>query len=105
MRDVTYGICRNYSATKLVLWYPGLHSDSPAVLFVVVLCACLGSAPFNEMRAYMLQTRGQRMPFMEFFRPINFARSSGLGAAQMAISLSFGYWLTPFVARLMPSWR
>eukprot|EP00972_Heterocapsa_arctica_P072808 10749563-Heterocapsa_arctica.AAC.1 len=47
IRDIAYGIVRNYSTIWLTMVKPEWAITSPQVLFIVVILGCLGSAPFN----------------------------------------------------------
>eukprot|EP00403_Amphidinium_massartii_P014682 CAMPEP_0178412880 /NCGR_PEP_ID=MMETSP0689_2-20121128/22242_1 /TAXON_ID=160604 /ORGANISM="Amphidinium massartii, Strain CS-259" /LENGTH=331 /DNA_ID=CAMNT_0020034139 /DNA_START=61 /DNA_END=1056 /DNA_ORIENTATION=+ len=95
IRDIVYGIARNYCTT----WCLGLNSAwtaaSPTVLFIVVILGCLISAPFNEWRGFLLQTKGEKISFGEFFKPANFIRSTSLGAIKQGLALAVGYWCAP----------
>mmetsp|Transcript_9322 Transcript_9322/g.20851 ORF Transcript_9322/g.20851 Transcript_9322/m.20851 type:complete len:332 (+) Transcript_9322:63-1058(+) len=95
IRDIVYGIARNYCTT----WCLGLNSAwtaaSPTVLFIVVILGCLISAPFNEWRGFLLQSKGQELTFSEFFKPANFVRSTSLGALKQGLALAVGYWCAP----------
>lgn len=97
MRDMVYGVARNYATSFAVASNPAWTATSPQVLFLVVLTACFCSAPFNELRGYLLQSKGQQMTFGEFFKPANFIRSTFLGAMQQAVALALGYWFSPVV--------
>jgi len=65
------------------------------VLFIVVILGCLISAPFNEWRGFLLQSKGQELTFSEFFKPSNFIRSTSLGALKQGLALAVGYWCAP----------
>merc|ERR1712039_86369 len=95
IRDMVYGIARNLSTTALLKAFPQWTSASPQTLFIVVIAGCLISAPFNEWRGYLLQSKGQEMTFSEFFKPSNFIRSTSLGAFKQGLSLAAGYWCAP----------
>mmetsp|Transcript_42397 Transcript_42397/g.96437 ORF Transcript_42397/g.96437 Transcript_42397/m.96437 type:complete len:99 (+) Transcript_42397:3-299(+) len=86
---------------------PAWSITSPEVLFIVVILGCLISAPFNEWRGYLLQSKGQELTFKEFFKPSNFVRSTSLGALKQGIALALGYWAAPpaskFVTGLIAS--
>lgn len=97
LRDIAYGIARNYATAWALAMNPTWKATSPQLLFFVVLVGCLGSAPFNELRGYLLQSKGQKISFGEFFKPANFIRSTSLGALKQAIALGVGYWLSPVV--------
>lgn len=105
VRDMVYSIARNTLTAMLILKYSGLTTSSPKLLFAVVLGGCFISAPFNEIRGYLLQSAGKKLTFAEFFKPVNFVRSTTLGALNQAIALAVGYWLTPIVGGLVSSLR
>merc|ERR1712232_1346703 len=95
IRDIAYGIIRNYSTLALLAWKSNWTIQDPQVLFIVVILGCLGSAPFNEWRGYLLQSKGQKIAFNEFFKPSNFIRSTSLGAIKQGLALAVGYWCAP----------
>merc|ERR1719433_1116429 len=95
IRDIVYGICRNYCTIWTLKAFPGWKIYDPQVLFIVVILGCLGSAPFNEWRGYLLQSKGQELSFKEFFKPSNFVRSTSLGALKQGLALAVGYWMAP----------
>jgi len=102
IRDIVYGICRNYCTIWTLAAFPGWKAVDPQVLFIVVILGCLGSAPFNEWRGFLLQSKGQELTFKEFFKPSNFVRSTALGvvngpggATKQGLALAFGYWCAP----------
>lgn len=99
VRDMVYAISRYALTAALLLKFTGLSPHSPVMLFSVVLGGCIISAPFNEIRGFLLQSAGKKMTFSEFFKPANFVRSTSLGALNQAIAVATGYWLTPIVAR------
>merc|ERR1711972_382485 len=78
IRDIVYGICRNYCTIWTLAANPAWKATSPQVLFIVVILGCLGSAPFKE-----------------FFKPSNFVRSTALGAIKQGLALAVGYWCAP----------
>jgi hypothetical protein len=101
IRDIVYGIVRNYCTIFTLKLVPEWKIQDPQVLFIVVILGCLGSAPFNEWRGYLLQTKGQKIPFDEFFKPANFVRSTSLGALKQGLALAAGYWCTPPVSKFV----
>lgn len=109
IRDIVYGIARNYLTMSMIHLYPHLDVHTPELLFTVVIGACLISAPFNEWRGYLLQSKGQEIAFNEFFQPKNFIRSTSLGAIKQGLALAVGYWCAPpathFVKGLIASIR
>merc|ERR1711988_588644 len=101
IRDIAYGIVRNYCTIWTLAACPQWAATSPQVLFIVVILGCLGSAPFNEWRGYLLQSKGQKIPFDEFFKPANFIRSTSLGAIKQGLALAVGYWCAPPVTKFV----
>lgn len=109
IRDIVYGIARNYLTVGALMLNPAWSVTSPQLLFIVVILGCLISAPFNEWRGYLLQSKGQELTFKEFFKPSNFIRSTSLGAIKQGVALALGYWAAPpaatFVKGLIASIR
>jgi len=103
IRDIVYGIARNYFTIWLLQSNPMWTIHNPTVLFIVVIAGCLVSAPFNEWRGYRLQTKGEKIPFKEFFKPSNFVRSTSLGALKQGLALAVGYWCCPPAAAFVKS--
>jgi len=107
IRDVVYGIARNFCTAWTLALAPSWTATSAQTLFIVVILACLISAPFNEWRGYLLQSKGKEMTFKEFFKPSNFVRSTALGAFKQGLSLAVGYWCAPpcqrFVSNVISS--
>merc|ERR1719356_1662382 len=95
IRDIVYGIARNYCTIAVLGLNPAWSITSPQVLFIVVILGCLISAPFNEWRGFLLQSKGQELTFKEFFKPSNFVRSTSLGAIKQGLALAVGYWCAP----------
>merc|ERR1712178_552787 len=96
---IAYGIVRNYCTIACLSLNSAWKATSPQVLFIVVILGCLGSAPFNEWRGFLLQSKGQELTFKEFFKPSNFVRSTALGALKQGLALAVGYWCAPPVQR------
>merc|ERR1711948_219540 len=72
-----------------------------AVVFgLVVWAACIISSPGNEWRGYTLQPKDRKLPFAEYFKPVNYVRSTGVGATIMGIALSVGMLATPYAEML-----
>merc|ERR1712066_795054 len=101
IRDIVYGIARNYCTIGVLKMCPQWTGASPQTLFVVVILGCLISAPFNEWRGYLLQSKGQELTFKEFFKPSNFIRSTSLGALKQGVALAVGYWCAPPASRFV----
>merc|ERR1711924_67279 len=95
IRDIVYGIARNYCTIGLLALQPTWTVADPQTLFIVLILGCLISAPFNEWRGYLLQSKGQELSFNEFFKPSNFVRSTSLGAIKQGLALAVGYWMAP----------
>merc|ERR1712066_19928 len=79
---------------------PESASAKAAVFGIVVLAACIISSPGNEWRGYTLQPKDRKLPFAEYFKPINYVRSTGVGAAIMGIALMIGMLVTPYAEML-----
>merc|ERR1711979_59864 len=96
IRDIVYGICRNYCTIWTLAAFPQWAATSP-------------QAPFIEWRGFLLQSKGQELTFKEFFKPSNFVRSTALGAIKQGLALAVGYWCAPpatkFVNGLIASIR
>jgi len=101
IRDIVYGIARNYCTIGLLKAVPQWTIASPQTLFIVVILGCLISAPFNEWRGFLLQSKGQELTFKEFFKPSNFVRSTSLGAIKQGLALALGYWCAPPATRFV----
>jgi len=101
IRDIAYGIVRNYCTIACLSLNSAWTATNPQVLFIVVILGCLGSAPFNEWRGFLLQSKGQELTFKEFFKPSNFVRSTALGALKQGIALALGYWCAPPVQKFV----
>jgi len=102
IRDIVYGIARNFSTIWLLQANPGWKATSPTVLFIVVILGCVISAPFNEIRGFLLQSKGNNsMTWKEFFNPMNCVRSTSLGAFKQGLALAVGYWCAPPAQRFV----
>lgn len=96
-RDIVYGWARSCVGGMIV------SSVCPETFFlkafwfgVTVWAACIISSPGNEWRGYTLQPKDRKLPFAEYFKPVNYARSTGIGAAIMGIALMVGNLVTPY---------
>jgi hypothetical protein len=101
VRDVIYGIARNQ--TQQMLDAAGMGSGiygSALTLAIVVLVSCIISSPGNELRGYCLQPPEKRLGFKQFFKPVNYLRSTCMGATIMAISLGGGSIVTSYLKML-----
>lgn len=108
LRDILYGIVRNKVGTYLFEMNKqraGTNLGRFVNMFFTVIAACVISAPGNELRGYVLQPPSRRQPFMEFFQPAKFVRSTSIGAVIMAISLGTGTLATPQVEKFVATVR
>lgn len=101
VRDMVYAISRNTLTAFMLARFTGVSASSPSLIFPVVIGACVLSAPFNELRGFLLQSGSKKLSFQEFFKPVNFLRSTSLGALNMGVSVATGYFLTPIVGRVI----
>ena len=93
VRDIIYGIARNYMYSTLATSYPSLRQSVAgnfALMFGTVIFSCVVSAPGNELRGYYLQAPDRRKDLATFFKPVNFIRSTSVGALIMGTSLGMG---------------
>jgi len=97
-RDIVYGWSRGI-LTGVVngQMNPESALGKAAAFGVTIWLACIISSPGNEWRGYTLQPPAKKLPFKEYFKPVNYARSTGIGATIMAISLFAGNLITPYV--------
>merc|ERR1719229_1436178 len=87
-RDIVYGWARNYVG--------GALNSGIAPASFVGWAACIISSPCNEWRGFTLQPPTKKLPFGEYFKPVNYARSTGIGASIMGIALMIGMLVTPY---------
>jgi len=96
-RDIVYGwargICGGLVASALS---PETFVAKAAVFGITIFLACIISSPCNEWRGYTLQPADKKLSFGEYFKPVNYARSTGIGATIMGVSLMVGMLITPF---------
>merc|ERR1712066_689125 len=100
-RDIVYGWARGFvgGAMNSAL-APESAFAKAAVFGIVVLAACIISSPGNEWRGYTLQPKDRKLPFAEYFKPVNYVRSTGVGATIMGIALMAGMLVTPYAEML-----
>merc|ERR1711972_110967 len=100
-RDIIYGWARGFvgGALSSALAPEGTFAKA-AVFGLVVLAACIISSPGNEWRGYTLQPKNGKLPFAEYFKPVNYVRSTGVGATIMGIALMVGMLVTPYAEML-----
>lgn len=92
-RDIVYGMSRNSVETFLNANFPDLRKSATGQfikMFITALAACIISSPFNELRGYSLQPPSRRTSFSKFFKPVNYARSTAVGATNLALALATG---------------
>mmetsp|Transcript_37322 Transcript_37322/g.66522 ORF Transcript_37322/g.66522 Transcript_37322/m.66522 type:complete len:351 (+) Transcript_37322:53-1105(+) len=97
VRDILYGWARGFVAVAMAgVFKPQTFTQEAFVFAFVIWAACIISSPCNEWRGYTLQPKDKKLSFGEYFKPINYARSTGIGATIMGISLFVGRLVTPF---------
>merc|ERR1719291_1435112 len=100
-RDIVYGWARGFVGGALnSALAPESALGKAAVFGIVVLAACIISSPGNEWRGYTLQPKDRNLPFAEYFKPVNYVRSTGVGATIMGIALMVGMLVTPYAELL-----
>merc|ERR1712066_112417 len=100
-RDIVYGWARGFVGGALNSALAPESAFAKASVFgLVVLAACIISSPGNEWRGYTLQPKDRTLPFGEYFKPINYMRSTGVGASIMGVALTVGMLVTPYAEML-----
>mmetsp|Transcript_70733 Transcript_70733/g.160653 ORF Transcript_70733/g.160653 Transcript_70733/m.160653 type:complete len:337 (+) Transcript_70733:68-1078(+) len=103
-RDIVYGWARGFVGSCVVSSFQPESFVAKAFAFgVTVFAACIISSPGNEWRGYTLQPKDRKLPFAEYFKPVNYARSTGIGATIMGIALMVGMLATPY-AEMLFAW-
>mmetsp|Transcript_14652 Transcript_14652/g.33324 ORF Transcript_14652/g.33324 Transcript_14652/m.33324 type:complete len:308 (+) Transcript_14652:86-1009(+) len=101
-RDMVYGWARATVGKGLgSSLSPETELAKATVFGTVIFLACIISSPCNEWRGFTLQQPDKRLPFMTYFKPVNYARSTGVGATIMGIALASGYLVTPYAEKFM----
>lgn len=98
LRDIVYGIVRNNVTSILIgrdVEFSKTNQGRFVNMFLTVMSSCVISAPGNEYRGFCLQPKGKEKPFMEFFQPQNFVRSTCIGSLIMSTALATGALVTP----------
>jgi Na+-driven multidrug efflux pump len=92
LRDIIYGITRAKMMSLLLSMGPANISVETRswYTFVAVGVACTASSPFNELRAFILQPRKQRLKAREFFKAREFMRSTLCSSLTVALALACG---------------
>merc|ERR1719221_2027287 len=100
-RDIVYGWSRGAVGNALNdAMQPETFSAKAFVFGLTVFAACILSSPGNEWRGYTLQPKDRKLPFGEYFKPVNYVRSTGVGATIMGIALMVGMLVTPYAEML-----
>jgi len=96
-RDIVYGWSRGFMGGVLTsALAPETFVAKACTFGLTVFAACIISSPGNEWRGYTLQPPNKKLAFADYFKPINYARSTGVGATIMGIALSVGMLVTPY---------
>mmetsp|Transcript_55839 Transcript_55839/g.99417 ORF Transcript_55839/g.99417 Transcript_55839/m.99417 type:complete len:307 (+) Transcript_55839:64-984(+) len=96
-RDIIYGWARGAVGGLLSTHMPTETLVEKAVVFgITIWAACIISSPCNEWRGYTLQPKDRKLSFGEYFKPINYMRSTGIGATIMGVALMVGMLVTPY---------
>jgi len=100
-RDIIYGFARAYVGSMITgSWSPEGVVGKAFQFGVVIWAACIISSPCNEWRGYTLQPPDRKLPFSVYFKPINYLRSTGIGASIMGIALMMGMLVNPYAEAL-----
>jgi hypothetical protein len=100
-RDIIYGFARAYVGSMITgSWSPEGVVGKAFQFGVVIWAACIISSPCNEWRGYTLQPPDRKLPFNVYFKPINYLRSTGIGASIMGIALMMGMLVNPYAEAL-----
>jgi len=100
-RDIIYGFARAYVGGIITSsWDPEGVVGKAFQFGVVIWAACIISSPCNEWRGYTLQPPDRKLPFSVYFKPINYLRSTGIGATIMGIALMMGMLVNPYAEAL-----
>jgi len=101
-RDIVYGWARGAVGSYLMDAFPQTAFVGKAAQFgFTVFLACIISSPGNEWRGFTLQPPDKKKPFGEYFKPVNYVRSTGVGATIMGIALMAGMLITPYVESIV----
>mmetsp|Transcript_105074 Transcript_105074/g.302087 ORF Transcript_105074/g.302087 Transcript_105074/m.302087 type:complete len:304 (-) Transcript_105074:332-1243(-) len=100
-RDIIYGWGRGMMAGIVnSTLAPETFAQKAGAFGLTIFAACIISSPGNEWRGYTLQPPDRKLPFFEYFKPVNYMRSTGVGATIMGIALSVGMLATPYAEML-----
>eukprot|EP00434_Breviolum_minutum_P033030 symbB.v1.2.029222.t1/scaffold3173.1/size63673/3 len=100
VRDIIYGWARGFVGVAMAsVFKPQTFTQEAFVFAFVIWASCILSSPCNEWRGYTLQPKDKKLTFGEYFKPVNYARSTGIGATIMGISLFIGRLVTPYAEK------
>jgi len=100
-RDIVYGWARGTVGGVVTSTFaPESFTAKCACFGLTVWAACIISSPGNEWRGYTLQPKDRKLPFAEYFKPVNYMRSTGIGSTIMGIALFIGMMVTPYAEAL-----
>jgi len=98
-RDIMYGWSRELTGEMLTKWIaPESQLAKVACFGIAIFVSCVLSSPCNEWRGYTLLNRrkgSKKRPFTEYFKPMNYVRSTAISATIMGIALMFGMLAAP----------
>jgi len=101
-RDMVYGWARATVGKGLGSAFDPSTELSKAIVFgFVIFLACIISSPCNEWRGFTLQQPDKKLAFTVYFKPVNYARSTGVGATIMGVALACGYLVTPYAEQFV----
>ncbi|CAE7836442.1 unnamed protein product, partial [Symbiodinium necroappetens] len=96
-RDIIYGWARGLAGPRIQdALAPTTFTHKAMVFGLTIWASCIISSPCNEWRGYTLQPPDKKLPFNIYFKPINYARSTGIGSTIMGVALCFGMLVTPY---------
>jgi len=96
-RDIIYGWARGLVGTFFQdLFAPEEFTHKALVFGLTIWASCIISSPCNEWRGYTLQPPDKKLDFQKYFKPINYARSTGIGSTIMGVALMIGMLVTPY---------
>ncbi|CAJ1398432.1 unnamed protein product [Effrenium voratum] len=96
-RDIIYGWARGLVGNWLQDSIAPTEFNHKAMVFgLTIWASCIISSPCNEWRGFTLQPKDKKLPFNIYFKPINYARSTGIGSSIMGVALMFGMMVTPY---------
>lgn len=98
-RDIVYGWSREFMRSMLMSTVqPGSIHGEVICFGIAIFAASVLSSPCNEWRGYTLlsQRKGtKKRHFNEYFRPVNYLRSTAISSSIMGIALMMGMLAAP----------